>query len=45
MKNSNHIVEVKSIEDGIVCAEWPLSCTSIEICNEGRNKLMAGFNK
>ncbi len=23
MKNSNHIVEVKLLEDGIVCAEWP----------------------
>ncbi len=24
MKNSNHIVEVKLLEDGIICAEWPL---------------------
>ncbi len=23
MKNSNHIVEVKLIEYGIICAEWP----------------------
>ncbi len=23
MKNSNHIVEVKLLEDGIICAEWP----------------------
>ncbi|MFV1985608.1 MAG: hypothetical protein ACC657_18825, partial [Thiohalomonadales bacterium] len=23
MRNSNHIVEVKLIEDGILCAEWP----------------------
>ncbi len=23
MKNSNHIVKVKHLEDGIVCSEWP----------------------
>jgi len=24
MKKSNHIVEVKLLEDGIICAEWPI---------------------
>lgn len=23
MKNSNHIIEVKCLEGGIICAEWP----------------------
>ena len=46
MKNSAHIVEVKLLEDGIICAEWPLHAqVSRSAMEDETNQRQALINK